>query len=128
MCSRDGFTSSQEARSLGGAEAETGPERQLARHFPRQAQEVSMEDTLLERESSRRKDVAWNLTRLPEFSGGGPHRLFVAVGGVWQGYFVLRDEILWSPEDARCPYALLFDPHSWVDIKPLKTKRFRGFT
>ena len=88
----------------------------------------ALEDKLEERESPRRRDLAWNLTRLPKFSGEGPHRLFVAVAGVWQGYFVLKDEILWSPEDARCPYALLFDPRSWVDIKPLKTKRFRGFT
>jgi hypothetical protein len=56
------------------------------------------------------------------------HRLFVAVGGLWQGYFVLKDEILWCPEDKRCPYALLFDPRTWVDIKALPTKRFRGFT
>ncbi len=88
----------------------------------------ALEDKLDERENTRRKDLAWNLTLLPEFPLEGPHRLFVAVGGVWQGYFVLRDEILWNPEDARCPYALLFDPRSWVDIKPLKTKRFRGFT
>jgi len=88
----------------------------------------ALEDKLEERESPRRRDLAWNLTRLPALSGSGPHRLFVATGGVWQGYFVLKDEILWSPEDARCPYALLFDPRSWVDIRPVRTKRFRGFT
>jgi len=87
-----------------------------------------LEDKLEERASARRKELTWNLRRLPELSGEGPHRLFVAVGGVWQGYFVLKDEILWSPEDTRCPYSLIFDPRSWVEIKPLPTKRFRGFT
>ena len=36
--------------------------------------------------------------------------------------------MLFSPEDSRCPYALIFDPRTWVEIKPLKTVRFRGFT
>jgi hypothetical protein len=88
----------------------------------------ALEDKLEERENPRKRDLTWNLTRLPEFSGEGPHRLFVATSSVWQGYFILKDEVLFSPEDTRCPYALLFDPRSWVEIKPLKTKRFRGFT
>jgi hypothetical protein len=35
------------------------------------------------------------------------------VGGAWQGFFVLKDEVLWSPEDSRCPYALIFDTRTW---------------
>ena len=42
----------------------------------------------------------------------------MAVDGIWQGYFTLKDEILFN----------LFDTRSWVEIRPLKTKRFRGFT
>ena len=87
-----------------------------------------LEDKLEERANPRRKELTWNLRRLPELRGEGPHRLFVAVGGVWQGYFVLADDVLWNPEDARCPYSLLFDPRSWVEIRPIPIKRFRGFT
>jgi len=47
---------------------------------------------------------------------------------VWQGYFTLEDEILWNSEEKRSPYSLLFDTRTWVDIRPIKTKRFRGFT
>jgi hypothetical protein len=88
-----------------------------------------LEDKLEARDEERVKDLTWNLNRLPERLGeGGPNRLFVAVRGVWQGYFILKDEILWNPDDRRCQYALLFDPRTWVEIKPVKTKRFRGFT
>jgi hypothetical protein len=88
----------------------------------------TLEDKLEERENSRRRELTWNLTRLPRFDEGGENRLFVAAGGAWRGYFILKDEVLFSPEDSRCPYALLFDPRSWVEIKPVKAKRFRGFT
>lgn len=50
----------------------------------------ALEDKLEERESETRRDLAWNLTRLPALSGLGPHRLFVAVGGVWQGLLRLE--------------------------------------
>jgi hypothetical protein len=72
--------------------------------------------------------VIWNLTRLPKLEETGQNRLFISVSGAWQGYFVLRNEVLWSPDDSRCPYALIFDTRTWVEIKPVKTKRFRGFT
>jgi hypothetical protein len=88
----------------------------------------ALEDKLEERENPRRSEVTWNLTRMPKLDGKGENRLFVSVGGAWQGYFVLKDEVLWSPEDARCPYALIFDTRTWVEIRPVKTKRFRGFT
>jgi hypothetical protein len=88
----------------------------------------ALEDKLEERDNPRRRELTWNLTRLPRFEEGGENRLFVAAGGAWRGYFILKDEVLFSPEDSRCPYALLFDPRSWVEIKPVKVKRFRGFT
>lgn len=88
-----------------------------------------LEDKLERREHPRSTKETWQLTRLPEkLSAAGGNRLFVAVDGVWQGYFVLEDEILYSPEDRRAPYSLVFDTRSWVEIRPLKTKRFRGFT
>jgi hypothetical protein len=88
-----------------------------------------LEDKLEQRENRRRTTATWQITRLPEkLSKDGANYLFVAVDGIWQGYFTLKDEILYSPEDKRCPYSLIFDTRTWVDIKPLKTKRFRGFT
>lgn len=88
-----------------------------------------LEDKLEQREDRRRTTATWQITRLPEkLSKEGPNYLFVAVDGIWQGYFTLTNEILYSPEDKRCPYSLVFDTRTWVDIKPVKTKRFRGFT
>lgn len=88
-----------------------------------------LEDKLESRRDPRKAVATWNLNRLPlKLSKEGPNYLFVAVQGTWVGYFVLQDEILWSPEDRRAPYSLLFDTRSWVDIKPIRTKRFRGFT
>jgi hypothetical protein len=88
-----------------------------------------LEDKLDLREHPRNTVGTWQLTRLPEkLSKEGANYLFVAVGGIWQGYFTLKDEILYNPDDKRCPYSLLFDTKTWVDIKPVKTKRFRGFT
>jgi hypothetical protein len=87
-----------------------------------------LEDKLEERENPRHRELTWSLTRLPKLDEAGTNRLFVSVKGAWQGYFVLKNEVLMSPEDARCPYALLFDPRSWVEIRPVKAARFRGFT
>lgn len=88
-----------------------------------------LEDKLELRDHPRSTKGTWQVTRLPEkLSPEGGNRLFVAVDGIWQGYFLLEDEILYSPEDARCPYSLVFDSRTWVDIQPIKTKRFRGFT
>lgn len=88
-----------------------------------------LEDKLELRDHPRSTKGTWQLTRLPEkLSPEGSNRLYVAVDGVWQGYFLLEDDILWNPDDRRCPYSLVFDTRSWVDIRPLRTKRFRGFT
>ena len=88
----------------------------------------ALEDKLEERENPRRSEVTWSLTRLPKLDDPGVNRLFVSVGGAWQGFFVLKNEVLWSPEDSRCPYALIFDTRTWVEIRPMRTRRFRGFT
>ena len=88
-----------------------------------------LEGKLEERENARRSTATWQLTRLPEkLSKEGPNYLFVATDGAWRGYFTLANEILWNPEDTRAPYSLVFDTRTWVEIKPLRTQRFRGFT
>lgn len=88
-----------------------------------------LEDKLELRDDRRSTCGTWQLRRLPEkLSKEGPNFLFVAVGGAWLGYFRLKGEILWNPEDTRCPYSLLFDTRSWVEIRPIATRRFRGFT
>jgi hypothetical protein len=88
-----------------------------------------LEGKIEQRDEPHRTTATWQLTRLPEkLSKEGPNYLFFAVGGIWQGYFTLKNEILWNPEDKRAPYSLVFDTRTWVEIKPLKTKRFRGFT
>ena len=74
-------------------------------------------------------EQAWNLTRWPKgFSEDGEHRLFVASKGAWRGYFKLKREALFSPNDFSAPYTLLFDTRTWTPILAVPTKRFRGFT
>lgn len=74
-------------------------------------------------------EQAWNLSRWPtRLSEKGEHRLFVAVNGVWRGYFKLSRDALYNPNDGRTPFSLLFDTTSWTPIGPVPAKRFRGFT
>jgi len=74
-------------------------------------------------------EQAWNLSRWPTgFTAEGQHRLFVATGGAWRGYFILSPEALFSPNDPSVPFTLLFDTCSWTPIDPVPAKRFRGFT
>jgi len=73
-------------------------------------------------------EQAWNLSKWPPaFSERGEHRLFVASGGAWRGYFKLSSDALYSPRDAT-PYTILFDTRTWTEIAPIPTKRFRGVT
>ena len=44
----------------------------------------------------------------------------------WRGYFVLRKDALWSPEDRAASYTLLFDTMTWTPIEPEPAVRFRG--
>lgn len=88
-----------------------------------------LEDKLEYRERAGSSEATWQLRGLPKnLSREGPNYLFVAVGGNWLGYFVLKDEILWNPDDPQTPYSLIFDTRTWVEIKPIEAKRFRGFT
>ena len=80
-----------------------------------------LEDKLELRDHTRSTRATWQLSRLPEkLSADGPNYLFVAVDGAWQGYFTLAEEILYSPEDKRCPYSLVFDTRSWIEIRPIR--------
>jgi hypothetical protein len=73
-------------------------------------------------------EEAWNLGVWPSrLSEPGEHRLFVASGGAWRGYFKLSSEALYNPKDAT-PYTILFDTRTWKEIAPIPTKRFRGVT
>ena len=82
----------------------------------------------LEARDEKNPEQAWNLARWPAGFSDGPHRLFVASGGFWRGYFLLSAEALYNPEDERTPYTLLFDTRTWTEIAPTPVKRFRGFT
>ena len=74
-------------------------------------------------------EQSWNLTRWPKgFTQEGEHRLYVASGGSWCGYFILSGEALFNPDDQSAPFTLLFDTQSWTLIPPTPAKRFRGFT
>lgn len=70
----------------------------------------------------RQQDVAvqvWNFRRLPEgfATARAPGKLFVAVDGYWRGFFRTHP-VLYNPEDARCPYAVPFNPRSWTPMLP----------
>jgi hypothetical protein len=82
----------------------------------------------LEAREERNTEEAWNLSRWPSvLSQPGEHRLFVASGSVWRGYFVLADEALYSPDAVA--FTLLFDTRTWTEIPAtVHVRRFRGFT
>lgn len=83
----------------------------------------------LEQADTAKPEAAWNLARWPSgMQEGDAHRLFVACGGQWIGYFKLSGEALYLPEDERTPYVILFDTRSWTEIRPEPVTRFRGFT
>jgi hypothetical protein len=83
---------------------------------------VRMTDAVLEHkleaQEERNPAEAWNLARWPSgLEGDCEHRLFVAVGRKWRGYFRLAKEALYNPQD-RTPYMLLFDTRTWTAIPP----------
>jgi hypothetical protein len=83
----------------------------------------------LEAQEERNPEEAWNLARWPSgLDADGQHRLFIAVGRMWRGYFALAKEALYNPEDKRTPYTLLFDTRTWTPIPPTPAPIFRGFT
>ena len=72
---------------------------------------------------------AWNMGRWPtRLSRPGHHHLFVASNAAWRGYFTLCDDALYTAEDPRAPFTLLFDARTWTPIAPLLVAHFRGFT
>ena len=86
---------------------------------------------VLRHKLERRGEEVWNCRRLPKGLGRGPQRdrLFIASEGRWVGFFRLVPEILYTPEDSSCPYALIFDVGSWTRIpKTFSCKPFRGWT
>ncbi len=96
---------------------------------------VSMSPAVLEHKleaaDDKNPETTWNLSRWPKgFSdpAAADHRLFVASGGSWRGYFKLTGEALFNPDDPRAPYALLFDASTWTPVNPAPVRRFRGFT
>lgn len=75
-----------------------------------------------------RRLATWNTRRLPtRLTEGWTNRLFVACAGAWRGYFPLSGDVLWNPQDAAAPYALLFDPRRWMPITAIPAPRFRGW-
>lgn len=82
----------------------------------------------LEAQTERNTLASWNTKTVPKGLGesGEVDRLFVATQGAWAGYFVLSNEVLWTPEDAGAPITLLFDTKTWTPIDPVPVRRFRG--
>ncbi len=79
--------------------------------------------------TEKNPEQTWSLSRWPKgMSEKGEHRLFVASGGHWRGYFKLSDEALFNPRDTKVPYTLLFDTRTWTTIPKIPVHRFRGFT
>ena len=82
----------------------------------------------LKLKSERNPEAAWNLRRWPQGFGEGENRLFVALDGMWRGYFKLSPDALYNPDDEAVPYTILFDTRTWTPIPSTPVKRFRGFT
>src|SRR5262249_10599501 len=62
----------------------------------------------LEAREEKNTEQAWNLSLWPRgLSQEGQHRLFVASGGRWRGYFTLSGEALYSPEAVSAAFTLL---------------------
>jgi len=61
------------------------------------------------------------------FRAGETNRLFVASGGFWRGFFVLDDDVLYTPEDD-APFSFVFDTRTWTPFAPVPAIRFRGIS
>jgi hypothetical protein len=87
-----------------------------------------LEDKLEEAGERGRREATWNTKRLPSrLTPGWTNRLYVACAGRWVGYFPLSGDVLWNPEDASAPYALIFNAARWTRIPSVPTPRFRGW-
>jgi hypothetical protein len=83
------------------------------------------------REHTGRVEEVWNTRSCPQGMGHDPDgdHLVVACEKRWRGWFRLVPEVLFTPEDPKCPYALIFDVKSWIPItETIACKPFRGWT
>lgn len=83
------------------------------------------------RHHAGRVEEVWNCRHCPSGLGQsvGGDRLVVASDGRWRGFFRLIPEVLFTPADPSCPYALIFDAKSWTPITAaVPCKPFRGWT
>jgi len=90
-----------------------------------------LEHKLERRHRPQSVEEIWNCRRLPTGLGQAPtgDRLVIASGGHWIGYFRLVPEVLYTPADPACPYALIFDTSTWTAIRTrVPCKPFRGWT
>ena len=91
--------------------------------------DITLSHKLEQAEDGKGNEATWNMGRLPTRLGQGdtPDRLFFACEGFWRGYFLLKIDVLYNPEDEDKPYSLIFDVTTWKDIPSKPVKRFRGF-
>jgi hypothetical protein len=76
-------------------------------------------------------EEVWNCRRLPTGLGRSQHgdRLLIASAKRWVGFVLLSPEVLYTPNDPACPYALIFDVTTWASIPiTIPCKPFRGWT
>jgi len=90
---------------------------------------VTLMHKLEQMDDGKGVEAIWNMGRLPKDLGKGrtPDRFFFAYDGQWRGYFILKTDVLYNPEDQEKPYSLLFDVTSWKEVDPTPVKKFRGF-
>ena len=85
-------------------------------------------DKLEDGRAGRHAVATWNTRRVPtRLTPGWTNRLFVACDGCWRGSFALAGDVLWNPQDAAAPYALIVDPRRWTPIAAVRSPHFRGW-
>ena len=85
-------------------------------------------DKLEDGQAGRHAVATWNTRRVPtRLTPGWTNRLFVACDGYWRGSFALSGDVLWNPQDAAAPYALIVDPRRWTRIAAVRSPHFRGW-
>jgi hypothetical protein len=72
------------------------------------------------RDASEDAAQVWNMKALPDELSRSPepHRLFVAVDGLWHGFFVLQPWVHRNPNDDTYPWTLVFDANTWTAVTP----------
>jgi hypothetical protein len=90
-----------------------------------------LEHKLERADAPGRLEEVWNCHALPNSLGRDREgdRLFIASGAIWVGWFRLVPEVLYNPEDSRCPFSLIFDAKTWTSLRvSIPCRRFRGWT